>query len=1134
MQSEFSFDVFLSYQRDDRARVRRLAERLKQSGLKVWFDAWQLKPGDDIYLAIEHGLERARTMVLCLSQSALSSDWVSMERSTVLFRDPTNRGRRFIPLLLSDCYLPDTLTRYRYVDYREEAEPAFAELLAACQTDEAVPVPSPARPSKSANEKPAPRAKSEPEPIAVLEREVDAHWMWVNSVAVSPNGTWITSGSDDKTVAIHDLATGEHRAMLTGHVGHVKSVAITPDGKRILSGSSDATVRVWDVSSGQQIGVYQGHRRVVWSVMSFPDGQRAVSGSGDGTIAIWTLEGCRTLATHDVGGPVQATVSADGHRVVSATKDELRVWDVETNECVLVLKNENTGTTWSIVLSRNGRFLVSGSSDNTVRIWDLHEKRCVGVLEGHTDGVRSVGISPDEGLILTSGWSSTARIWDFRSGACLGVFEGNPQARPHSAAFSPSGSHFVVGTFEGPILVYRLNRPHAAAALPARRYVNAKVVLVGESGVGKSGLAHRLIEDQFVPTDSTHGMAVWQLPLPIKPNQTDEREALLWDLAGQEDYRLIHQLFLDQTALALVLINPQKHDPFADAVEWLKALGSAVNAQDREVARLLIAARTDVGSVTVSQQKIDRFLNDYNFAGYLPTSALSGTNCSDGLANGRPSALKELILAHIPWKKLPWTSTPDTLVQIKQAVIELREDKAIRLLRFAELCQRLEQKLPRLALTETDVRTAITLLANHGLVMAFAFGDLVLLRPELLNGYASAVIRAARAHVDEIGCVREKDVFERRIDFARIDRLPAADEELLLRAMVQTFLDRSLCIAENTPEGPHLVFPSQYRRERPIPGHPEIFLTYTFTGELQTVYTTLVVRLWYSREFRHKELWRNAAELTTPLGKTAGLIMDRLGDGEGRLSVFFEPGVPDDLKVMFIEYVRQHLGRYARDVQRERRYICGKCQKPITDAEAVRERLAAKKDFIRCQRCDAKVILIDSIEQQIVSDPVARQVRAMDETAQQGLDTQALEQILIGHMLAICGEANQIFRPTTLFDFGIDGEVEFKDNNGRASGKKIYVQLKSGDSHLRRRERDRTEVFDVKEPRHLEYWQNQPVDVFLVVRTSENIRWMNLTRYLQEREDPSSRQIVFEGEKLDAAAVWRVRDQYIPRATRPL
>ena len=99
------------------------------------------------------------------------------------------------------------------------------------------------------------------------------------------------------------------------------------------------------------------------------------------------------------------------------------------------------------------------------------------------------------------------------------------------------------------------------------------------------------------------------------------------------------------------------------------------------------------------------------------------------------------------------------------------------------------------------------------------------------------------------------------IDFTGVERLKhRPDEELLLRALVQTFLNHSLCIAEDTPHGRHLVFPSQYRREKDIPHEPDIFVSYTFSGEWQTVWTTLVVRLWYSQEFAHGELWRNAAE----------------------------------------------------------------------------------------------------------------------------------------------------------------------------------------------------------------------------------------------------------------------------------
>ena len=159
----------------------------------------------------------------------------------------------------------------------------------------------------------------------------------------------------------------------------------------------------------------------------------------------------------------------------------------------------------------------------------------------------------------------------------------------------------------------------------------------------------------------------------------------------------------------------------------------------------------------------------------------------------------------------------------------------------------------------------------------------------------------------------------------------------------------------------------------------------------------------------------------------------------------------------------------------------------------------------------------------------------MDATATRGLDTQALEQILIGHMMAIVGEANQIFRPVTMFDHGIDGEVEFKDNDGKASGKRIYIQLKSGNSYLRTRKGDGSEVFDVTNERHLEYWIGQPVDVYLVIRQTDEtsggqaIRWMNVTRYLKARKDKKSRQIIFAGEKLDMEAVWKVRDGFFPK-----
>lgn len=1133
MSESLTFDVFLSHNAHDKPRVRRLADRLKAAGLRVWFDEWNIRSGDIIALKVDEGLTQSRVLLLCISPNALASGWVALERSTAIHRDPSNEQRRFIPLLLADCDLPETLRRYKYVDFREETDAAFAEILTACQP-EATEVAAVSKP---------PSREAQPEEFAVLERKLAGHNWWVWSLAFSSDGKILAAGSRDE-IKIWEPDSGTCISTIGGHEGIIRSVCFTPNNALLLSASQDdKSIKIWELPHGGELARWDDGLGQSMSILALPDGKRAISGSWEAKAPkLWDIESGKCIRTYvgHAGGVWPVGVDRTGKRLISGSSDKtIKVWDVDTGECKATLTGHSQ-TPGAVQFFPDGRRAVSGSVDKTVKLWDLEAGTCIGTLEGHESEVHAVACSPDGAIIASTGFTdNTVRLSDWKRGVCLQALPISES--PISVAFSPDGSQLAVGTAENVIYIYRITRARTAASVEViRPYVNAKVVLLGEGTVGKTSLAHRLIEDKYVVRDRTHGMNVWRLDLPLPPDATREREALLWDLAGQEDYRLIHQLFLDETALALLLINPQKEDPFVEAGDWLKALRTAANRSPsaREAARLLIFSQIDVGGMKLGNAKIERFCEQHGFTKWVATSAKTGENCSDEVHGGKPSPLKEMIAASIPWDKLPWTSTPRLLAELKNAVMAMRGKADIRLLRFAELMQRLEQTVKSEKFGESDVRTAVTLLANHGLVRPLKFGDLVLLQPELLNGYAGAIIRAARAHTDEIGCVLETDIYKQAFNFTGVERLKhRPDEELLLRALVETLLDHSLCIAEETPHGRHLVFPSQYRREKDMPRDPDIFVSYTFSGEWQTVWTTLVVRLWYSQEFQHRELWRNAAEFASPKNYALGLKIDnKQGEGTATISLYFDVQVTDELKAIFIEYVHRHLAKYACEVSRDRRYACANCGKPVKDLEAVRKRLEAKKDFITCQECDERVILLDFIEQRLKSDPVARKILAMEETTKRELDTQALEQILIGHMMAIAGEANQIFRPVTMFDYGIDGEVEFKDNDGRASGKKIYIQLKSGNSYLRTRKRDGSEIFHVTNDRHLEYWISQPVDVYLVIRQADeatgqqSIRWMNVTRYLKERRDKKTRQIVFAGEKLDFEAMWRARDQFFPPA----
>jgi hypothetical protein len=168
------------------------------------------------------------------------------------------------------------------------------------------------------------------------------------------------------------------------------------------------------------------------------------------------------------------------------------------------------------------------------------------------------------------------------------------------------------------------------------------------------------------------------------------------------------------------------------------------------------------------------------------------------------------------------------------------------------------------------------------------------------------------------------------------------------------------------------------------------------------------------------------------------------------------------------------------------------------------------------------------VEKKFESSEMKEEARKQADASQLFIDNESRELILVGHAYAIAGEAGQIYRGYTNHDQGIDGEIEFKDDQGRATGRRLYLQLKSGDSYLSERKRDYTEVFQIKNPRWARYWQLMAYPVMLVLRTPDGvIRWMDVSDYLRRetRDGVPPKQIIFEGERMDAMAVRRYRDR---------
>ncbi|UCE61727.1 MAG: DUF4365 domain-containing protein, partial [Phycisphaerales bacterium] len=730
------------------------------------------------------------------------------------------------------------------------------------------------------------------------------------------------------------------------------------------------------------------------------------------------------------------------------------------------------------------------------------------VLEGHSDYVRSVAWSPDGRRAFSGAYNGVMRVWSLAPLALE-----TPPEQP--AAAKP------------------------VTAEPQVQYTNAKVLLVGDTSAGKTGLAHRLATGRWRPSDAST-VGAWSTQWKLSDNTTGagvDREIWLWDFGGQADQRLINLLYMDRSSLILLLFNADQDDVLAGLRDWQTALSRCVPP---ETVRFLVAGRIDTG-FRASKAKLKAFAKEHKLA-YYETSSLDGTGCEE---------VHSAILSTIPWGNLPVITTERLFKRIKDEILRLRDEGEV-LHTFKELwaalCRRLEGTE---RITNETLHAVISLLDGPGAVKELDYGTYILLQPAWVNAYAQAVIRTLRAEENELGCLPLRSIAEGKLvyqsvgrdgEVSKMKRLPEAQERIVLGEMERQLMERGLCLRQ----GDKLVFPSHCGRDRPeVVKHPAVFVSYEVKGYLDDIYSTLVVKLSDSEAFKLKELWRDAADFDTLEGDhRMGIKLTRYASGSGTIGVYFGPGVTRQEQVIFANYIHAHLEEHSQQVQRLREYVCPKCHTPKGNPQVLMEKLLAKKEKAEtvCDKCDRPFPLWDALEKKFASKAVRQAVGGLRAGDVIRLDSRRKGKLLVLEVQSRITSADQkCFEIPATEDEGLDMEVEFTDDEAKGTGKRLYLQLKAGNSHLRRRKKDGAEIFTIKKQGWVKNWLRQPHPVMLVIGTFaedrerfagkdklefDEVRWMEISSYLKrESQDGTKpvRQIEFKGERLDMTSIHRQR-----------
>ncbi len=283
----------------------------------------------------------------------------------------------------------------------------------------------------------------------------------VLTVAFSPNGKWLASGSVDGRMTIWNAAHGGNVRTLPVSAGNVSSVAFSPDSRRLASVSDRDGVKLWDVGTGQHLFTYKGQIGYLTSVVFSPEGKRLASADGEGKVTVWDATAGNLAVILSPNGQIQSlATSADGKWIVGGVQDgTAHVWDATTSEELRRFGTPPSPMRALAVHPRGHQAVIQGIGAK-LEVWDPRDGTLLHREQSGALDIQAVAYSPEGTHFATTGFNAIVSLWSSTDFKLVHQFKGNGQG--FALTYGGQGKYLALRDSEG-VKIWEVASGHRVA-----------------------------------------------------------------------------------------------------------------------------------------------------------------------------------------------------------------------------------------------------------------------------------------------------------------------------------------------------------------------------------------------------------------------------------------------------------------------------------------------------------------------------------------------------------------------------------------------------------------------------------------------------------------------------------------------